>query len=483
MKNPRRSASGGRSKKKAGFIGLAILIAVNVGVFLYHGDPRERARSAAPAQSESATANKPEKPWRPRATQRRAEMSKRNIETPWASADNVVDFYSTPVMTTDDAPAPWAVTSVDPLLGVRSTGPLQRIEMVEIKAGQTLGAALAAIGASSVDSNAAIASLGGLFDTRKLRPGHKLKARLDEGGKLLALGIIQSIADQVETRRMADGWSAEKIDIPVETVVTTVSGTVRSSLWEAIASAGEEPALIAEFADVFAWEVDFFRDVREGDSYRMLVEKRYAKGKLVSYGRVLAAEYVNAGDAHRAFYFKRNDGTTGYFADDGESCKKLLLKMPLQYGRMTSGFGSRHHPVLGYTRAHNGVDYGVPVGTPVWSVGDGRVTKAGYGNGFGNLVEITHANGWTSQYAHLSAIAVKQGQHVSQKQVLGKSGNTGMSTGPHLHYGLKRNNGYVNPAAQKFDRAEPLKGAELAAFKHEVDRLSSELDRISVAGL
>ena len=214
----------------------------------------------------------------------------------------------------------------------------------------------------------------------------------------------------------------------------------------------------------------------------MLVEKRYAKGKLVSYGRVLAAEYVNGGLAHRAFYFQAKEGT-GYFADNGESCKKLLLKMPLQYGRMTSGFGSRHHPVLGYTRAHNGVDYGVPVGTQVWSVGDGRVVKAGYGNGFGNVVEINHANGWTSQYAHLSAIAVKVGQHVSQKQVIAKSGNTGMSTGPHLHYGLKRNNGYVNPAGQKFDRAEPLKGAELAAFKHEVDKLSSELDRISVAGL
>ncbi|MBC7793978.1 MAG: M23 family metallopeptidase, partial [Clostridia bacterium] len=188
------------------------------------------------------------------------------------------------------------------------------------------------------------------------------------------------------------------------------------------------------------------------------------------------------GDLHRAFYFKAKNGT-GYFADNGESCRKILLKMPLQYGRMTSGFGSRHHPVLGYTRTHNGVDYGVPVGTQVWSVGDGRVVKAGHGNGFGNVVEVSHANGWISQYAHLSAVAVKVGQHVSQKQVIAKSGNTGMSTGPHLHYGLKRNNGYVDPAAQKFDRAESLKGAELAAFKHEVEKLSSELDRISVAGL
>ena len=482
MKNPRRQASrrGSAGKTKAGLIGLAILIAVNVGVFLYHGDPRERARSAAPPSQTSATANKT---WRPRATQRRADASKRAIPTPWASADNLIDFYSSPVIVDDGEIAPWAVTSIDPLLGVRSQGPLQRIEMVEIKAGQTLGAALASIGASAVDANAAIASLGGLFDFRKLRPGHKLKARMDDGGKLLALGIIQSVADQVETRRSNDSWKAERIDIPVETVVTTVSGTVHSSLWESIASTGEEPALIAEFADVFAWEVDFFRDVRDGDSYRMLVEKRYAKGKLVSYGRVLAAEYVNAGDTHRAFYFVRDDKTTGYFADNGESCKKLLLKMPLQYGRMTSGFGSRHHPVLGYTRAHNGVDYGVPVGTPVWAVGDGRVVKAGYGNGFGNVVEISHANGWTSQYAHLSSIAVKVGQHVSQKMTIARSGNTGMSTGPHLHYGLKRNNGYVNPAAQKFDRAEPLKGAELAAFKREVERLSSELDRISVAAL
>jgi murein DD-endopeptidase MepM/ murein hydrolase activator NlpD len=480
MKTPRRTNVRRTSSKTTTWLFiLGVLIAINVAVFAYHGDPRERARASAPPQSEQV-----ERPAHQRATQRRAATDTRRVPTPWEDLDAFADFYTSPVLVAENADIePWVLPVLDPMLGVRTQGPQQRIETVQIKSGQTIGVALAGIGASATDLSAAISALGTVVDFRKLRPGHKLKARLDETGKLLALGLHQSIAEEIEARRAGDSWHAERTNIPVETVIANVSGTVQTTLWDAIAGSGEEPALIAEFADVFAWEVDFYRDVRVGDSYRMLVEKRYARGKLLSYGRVLAAEYVNDGDSHRAFFHQRENGESGYYADTGASCKKLLLKMPLQYGRMTSGFGSRHHPVLGYTRAHNGVDYGVPVGTPVWSVGDGRVVKAGWGSGFGNLVEIAHSNGWTSQYAHLSAISVKVGQHVSQKQTVAHSGNTGLSTGPHLHYGLKRNGGYVNPAAQKFDRAEPLTGAELAAFKQEIERLSAELNRISVAGI
>jgi murein DD-endopeptidase MepM/ murein hydrolase activator NlpD len=478
MKNPRRGSSRGGSKKKVGFGLLFLLGAVNVGVFLYHGDPRERARAAAPHQDPQA-----ESP-RPRASQRRAEAKDARLPAvPWQDAGAFSEFYRTDVLADADSDIePWANPGLDSLLGLRTPGPEQRVEVVQLKSGQTVAAALANVGASPQDLAAAIQALQTLVDFRRIRAGHTLKARLDDTGRLLSLGIHQSIAESVEATRTGDVYKAVKVDVPIETVVANVSGSVQSTLWEAIAGRGEEPALIADFADVFAWEVDFFRDVRVGDSYRMLVEKRYARGKLVGYGRVLAAEYVNDGTSHRAFYHV-SGGTGGYYADTGESCKKLLLKMPLQYGRMTSGFGSRHHPVLGYTRAHNGVDYGVPVGTPVWAVGDGRVVKAGYGSGFGNLVEVAHSNGWTSQYAHLSAIAVRVGQHVSQKQTIARSGNTGLSTGPHLHYGLKQHDHYVNPASQKFERAEPLKGAELQAFKQEIERLSAELDRITVASL
>ncbi len=479
MKNPRRGSTRGSSKKKVGFGLLLLLGAVNVAVFLYHGDPRERAKAIVP-QPASA-----ESPRRERATQRRAEAKDQRLPAVvWADAAAFADFYSTPVLVAADPEVePWALPGIDPLLGVRTPGPEQRVEIVQLRSGQTVAAALANIGAAPQELATAITALQSLVDFRRLRAGQTLKARLDDGGRLLALSIHQSIAESVEATRTGDVFKAQKIDVPIETVVANVSGTVNSTLWEAIAGRGEEPELIADFADVFAWEVDFFRDVRVGDSYRMLVEKRYARGKLVSYGRILAAEYVNDGSSHRVFYHSSTSGTGGYYGATGESAKKLLLKMPLQYGRMTSGFGSRHHPVLGYTRAHNGVDYGVPVGTPVWSVGDGRVVKAGWGNGFGNLVEIAHSNGWISQYAHLSSIGVRVGQHVTQKMTIARSGNTGLSSGPHLHYGLKQHTRYVNPAAQKFERAEPLKGAELQAFKLEIERLSAELDRITVASL
>ncbi len=478
MKNRRRGTSRGSSKKKVGFGLLLLLGAINVAVFLYYGDPRERAREMAPP---APSAESP----RQRATQRRADLKDARLPAVvWSDAAAFADFHRTGVIAdTESEVEPWANTGLDPLLGLRTPGPEQRVEVVQLKLGQTLPMALAGIGASPQDLASAITALQTLVDFRRLRAGQTLKARLDDSGKLLSLGIHQSIAESVEATRDGEVFKAVKVDVPIETVIANVSGTVSSTLWEAIAGRGEEPGLIADFADVFAWEIDFFRDVRVGDSYRMLVEKRYARGKLVGYGRILAAEYVNDGSSHRVFYHAAAGTTGGYYGATGESAKKLLLKMPLQYGRMTSGFGTRHHPVLGYTRAHNGVDYGVPVGTPVWAVGDGRVVKAGWGSGFGNLVEIAHANGWTSQYAHLSSIAVRVGQHVSQKMTIARSGNTGMSTGPHLHYGLKQHDRYVNPASQKFDRAEPLKGDELQAFKLEVERLSAELDRITVASL
>lgn len=450
--------------KKWGRWLVAALVLINVAVVLYHGDPR--ARLPKPTPNGSGTTH--ERPGAKR-TGPRAAVDAATLDGGVSVEDLVFDADT------------WSRDGLDPLLGVRTSGPIQRVETVKLRSGQAPALALASLGVSPADVRAALDSLGKLVDFRRLRPGHKLKASLDHSGRLLALQVKQGATNEVVTARAGDAWNAERVEITIDTVVTRVAGAVNSTLWEAVIGAGEQPAFLAELADIFSSEVDFYRDVRAGDSFRALVEKRYARGNFIGYGRVVAAEYVNSGVVLRGFSFERADGGVSYYDEHGDSLRKQLLKSPLQYGRQTSGFGSRHHPVLGYTRQHNGVDYGVAIGTPVWSVGDGRVVRAGWGNGFGKVVEIAHPNGWTSQYAHLSDIGVRVGERVSQKQIVGKSGNTGLSSGPHLHYGLRKLGGYVNPAAQKFERAKALEGAELEKFKDEVQRRVETLTATNVA--
>ena len=213
----------------------------------------------------------------------------------------------------------------------------------------------------------------------------------------------------------------------------------------------------------------------------MLVEKQFAGDDFVGYGDVLGAEFAAAGETYRAFY---NDAEerSGYFDASGSSMEKMLLKSPLKYAaNITSRFGKRRHPVLGYTRMHKGVDYGVPTGTPIWSVGEGRILRAGLNGGYGKFVEIKHANGWVSRYAHLSRIDVKRGQKVKQKDIIGAVGSTGMSTGPHLHYELLREGKHVNPQSQKFKRGKPLSGEALERYRESVSRVSDRLDSLGVA--
>ncbi|HET6344377.1 MAG TPA: M23 family metallopeptidase, partial [Myxococcota bacterium] len=368
------------------------------------------------------------------------------------------------------------------LAGMRAPGVVQRVERVELKRCQTPAAALAALGVASEDIAGALASLTSHIDFRRMRPGDGIKARFDAENRMLYLDISRGLLEQARARRLGDTWAGEKIEVAVDTVVAEVSGQVKSSLWEAlVGAAGEDPRLVAVLVDIFAYEIDFYTEIQPSDSFALLVEKRYANGQFLDYGDVTAAEFVTGATPHRAFLHHREDGTRSYFDGAGNSLRKQLLKAPLKYAPVTSSFGVRKHPVLGYTRNHNGTDYGVPVGTPVWSVGDGRVVTAGWHSGFGKLVEVQHPNGWLSQYAHLSKINVKVGQRIQQKDVVGLVGQTGLATGPHLHYGLKKNGAYVNSLAQKFERAKPLVGPELTEFSAHVAKLLGDLNKVRVA--
>lgn len=372
----------------------------------------------------------------------------------------------------------------DPVLGLRTPGPVQEIALASVRPGETVAAALAAKRIASDVIVAVLGSLASVIDFRTVRPSDQLRLHLAADQELLALEILRGPLDHVRTDKENGAWRGYRIEKRVESIEAQISGSIATSLWVSLVEEGKEtPALVSDLVEVFAWDVDFYSEVHAGDTYRILVEKRYSDGAFVGYGPIAAAELILSGSARRAFRFEGADGLAGYYDVEGGSMRKQLLKAPLKYGHVTSRFGGRRHPILGYTRQHNGIDYGVPTGTPVWSVGEGRVVTAGWSGGYGKLIEVRHANGWLSQYAHLSRINVKVGERVAQKQIIGATGTTGMSTGPHLHYGLKRNNHYVNPLAQKFEREQPLAGPELQTFKERVAQMTEALQRIPIASL
>jgi murein DD-endopeptidase MepM/ murein hydrolase activator NlpD len=356
-----------------------------------------------------------------------------------------------------------------------------RILNRRIERNQTLAHALRAAALPEAQVEALIGALQGVFDFRRVRPGDQFRIVL-QSGELDFFEYRQGALDEWQVRRDGDLFVGSKRSMEVERQVVTVDLSVESSLYEAAIAAGERPEVAMALADVFAWDIDFYQDVRGGDRARAVLEKFVSKGRVVRYGEVLAAAY--AGEAvgeKRVFRYQMIDGKVSYFQQDGSSARKSFLKSPLKYANVTSRFGRRFHPVLQYMKNHNGVDYGAAIGTPVWAVADGTVTRAGRDGASGNLVCLRHMNGLETCYAHLSRIAVRAGQRVSQKQVIAYSGNTGRSTGPHLHYALKRAGRFVNPLAQKFPRAEPVPSGQLARYLETISPLVQQLEATPVA--
>jgi murein DD-endopeptidase MepM/ murein hydrolase activator NlpD len=318
-----------------------------------------------------------------------------------------------------------------------------------------------------------VSALKGVFDFRRSRAGDVFELRRDAGGRLSWFRYASSPTTIAVAFRGSDGVMkglAEPVHVVTETVL--VDGRVTQSLYEAMDAAGEGPMLTLAFVDLFAWDVDFFTETQAGDQFRILVEKKYVDGRLVGYGRLIGAEYfsVESGKIHRAFLYEREDGSHGYYTETGDSVRKSFLKSPIQFASITSRYGMRRHPILRYVRAHRGVDYGAPLGTAVWAVGDGVVGQAGWSGGYGNLVVIRHSNGLETRYAHLRGFAsgVRSGARVSQKQIIGYVGKTGLATGPHLHFEVLRNGRYANPLSVAVPPAPPIPDAERARFSSQI---------------
>ncbi len=276
-----------------------------------------------------------------------------------------------------------------------------------------------------------------------LRPGMKLTLEKD---KVL---INAAIDKDVIIEKLADGTATVTVNTYEHDMMNVVvRGTIENNLFEAMYKAGEDAELAANLASIFEWEIDFFKDLRPGDRFVVLVEKKFIKDKYAGYGKILAADFYNQGKLKRAVYYNDGDKNKGYYNEKGEGLERGFLRVPLNYSRISSRYStSRLHPVLGYHRPHYGVDYAAPTGTPVKATASGIVKIKSRSKGNGNYIALRHPNGYETFYLHLNGFnrAIRQGSHVEQGQIIGYVGSTGYSTGPHLDYRIRKNGKWLNP--------------------------------------
>jgi murein DD-endopeptidase MepM/ murein hydrolase activator NlpD len=345
--------------------------------------------------------------------------------------------------------------------------------------GDTLGKLLMKSGLSAPETDEVIRSLSGVLDFRKIKPGQVFKIERGPDGRVKLFELELSKIQKVRAERQPSGELAGTADdVQTRLELRTVGGTIDSSLYASIKTAGEETALVDFFVDVFAYDLDFYNDQHDGDVFRVVVEKHYKDQEFVRYGRILAAEYRGKAGTFQTFQWNGR-----YYDAKGESSEKGMLKTPLKFARISSKFDrKRMHPVLHTVRAHLGIDYAAPIGTPVWAAASGVVTFRGPSGGAGNLVMIRHNSGVETAYMHLSKFAsIKVGQRIEAKTVIGYVGTTGLSTGPHLHFGVKKNGVFVDPTTLAPMRGRAVPKSEIEAFRAEAAKLESQMTQAGLS--
>ncbi len=317
-----------------------------------------------------------------------------------------------------------------------------------------------------------------VYNLALIRAGNPLYLYENPQGALRRLTYLIKPGHQLWLTPAGAGYQARLHKFHYRYQWAGVSGTVADNLFNAVHAAGEHDQLALLMAEIFGWDLDFNTDTRQGDSFRLLVQKRYRHGQFSGYGEILAAEYVNRGRAYRALQFSyRHHGRseTGYFRPDGRSLKREFLSSPLRFAApITSAFSyHRFHPILKIYRPHLGIDFGAPYGSPVQTIGNGTVTFAGWAGEAGRLIKIRHANGYMTLYMHLSRILVHRGEHVRQGELIGRVGSTGLSTGPHLDFRIEHDGVFENFAVvrRRLPPAMPLPRRYLRAFHAELQAL------------
>jgi murein DD-endopeptidase MepM/ murein hydrolase activator NlpD len=393
-----------------------------------------------------------------------------------------VDFANPPLVDEAAVPAP---TSAEPSSPAAPGGPppVPRNVTGTIASGVSVATALRREGLSLATVDLLTREMASVFDFRRSHPGDRYTIVRGRNGGVSELAYESVTHEKYRVFREGGRLVAEKKGGSFVRRTARLAGVISSNLYDVIQALGEAPSLAHDFADIFAYDVDFARGMQRGDEFQILYERLYrtdARGheRYVRPGRILAAHYAGASGEHTAVYYQTDPGHGGYFRPDGMPVRRSFLAAPLQYTRVSSTFSqARFHPILKYTRPHPGIDYAAPFGTPIWSVADGKVMELGWAGGYGQLIKIQHESGYISYYAHLSRFArgLRVGSLVRQKQVIGYVGQTGLATGPHVCFRITKDGEFVNPAQ--------LRGRGLALGSVAADKEFRSARETLLAGL
>ena len=378
-----------------------------------------------------------------------------------AGAAVAFELLNTAAATTAPAPIAQAPTATAPAAPTLTTA-----RMV-VANGDTLAALFAARNLSAADL-AAIMELDPAAERlKRILPGDVIHVSYTPDARIQSLHMQYDEDHYLDVTRQEPGFTAAVTDIPTTVNTAYAHGVIENSLFDAASRAGLSDTTTMQLIQLFAWDVDFAHDIQNGDSFTVLYQKVQRQGHPIVDGPILAAEFRAGSKVYRVVRYTDHKGQTGYYTPDGLSIKKALMRAPISYSRISSGFSlHRKHPILGFTRAHQGVDYAAPIGTPIKAAGDGRVTFVGIKGGYGKCVTIDHGGGYSTLYGHLSRFkpGTHSGLHVKQEQVIGYVGMTGLATGPHLHFEVRINGVPRNPRTVKLPDTAPVPTQYLADF-------------------
>ena len=354
-----------------------------------------------------------------------------------------------------------------------------------VRSGDNLALMFARLGLSARELDQLIRSGDATATFKRLMPGQQLKFAIADG-KLQKLDYEIDALNTLQVRRNGDDFRLHSVVRELETRHANTSAIIDSSLFLAGQAAGMSDTLIMELAGIFGWDIDFALDIRKGDRFTLVYEEQYLDGKKLGDGNILAAEFVNRGNAYRAVRYTDAQGHADYYSPDGKSMRKAFIRTPVDFTRISSRFGARYHPTLKEMRNHHGVDYAAPIGTPIKAAGDGKVIFVGRKGGYGKVVIIQHGSTYSTLYAHMSRFkpGLRRGKQVRQGQTIGYVGSTGRSTGPHLHYEFRVNGVHRNPLTVKLPDAAPIQAryrSDFIAKTRPLVALLETLDRTTLA--
>jgi len=384
------------------------------------------------------------------------------------------DSYSLPTPL-PSAPNNFLANPFSPFLPDKDIG----IMSGRVEKGDTFYSILAEQGFSSSVIAECIETLKSVFNCYKISPGDEYIIKSDAKGNIYQLILKVNRVNIYSLKKEGEKLLPAKETVLLHKKVVRLSGIIEDSFFGAINKLGENDQLAIDFAEIFAWDIDFRHDLQRGDQFTIIVEKYYAGEEFIGYGKIKAAEYNNQEKIYRAIYFKDPEGREGYFTPEGISVKKSFLRAPLKFNRISSGYSfSRFHPILRENRPHLGIDFAAPSGTPVFAVADGIVVEKGWKNGNGNMIRIRHPLGYETMYNHLSRFGknIRTGSRVKQMEVIGFVGTTGLSTGPHLDYRMKKNGKFVNPLLEKFPPGFPVAKEYQNLFNQVAQHMLAQLE-------